>query len=176
MASGALPLALMVFILGVASATALYRGLFGRRRMHDDRLLEPGYRLGDSSAEILRGPANSNAFGAGLLEAITRRFGMKTALTPGQRRIVTTLTHAGFKGSDKLVIFRLVQLSAVAAGGFAGACAGSLFGDLTLQMALFFAAMGYFLAIRILRRMARNRQFRIDPRAAGDARSSDGLS
>jgi tight adherence protein C len=161
MANGALPAAVMVFLLGVASATALYRALFGERRMRDDRLLEPSYSLGASSATILRGQGKANGFGGDLLHAITRRFGKPAGLTPSQRRITTTLSHAGFNGFDKLVIFRLIQLSAMVTCGFAGAGVGALFGALGLQMTLAFGALGYFVAVRILRRMARNRQARI---------------
>ena len=161
MTSGALPSALLVFILGVASATALYRALFGSRRAHADRLLEPSYSGGEPSAAMLRGSANPSGFGLRLVEAITRHPGSKTALTPGQRRLATTLAHAGFNGLDKLMAFRLIQLSTAAVCGFAGAWAGSLLGDLALQMALFFGAIGYLVPFRILGRMARNRQVRI---------------
>ncbi|HXR25402.1 MAG TPA: type II secretion system F family protein [Candidatus Binataceae bacterium] len=161
MANGALPAAVTVFILSVASAIALYRALFGGQRMRDDRLLEPSYRLGESSASILRGQVNTTGFSAGLVDAMTRRFSKPAGLTPSQRRIATTLSHAGFNGFDKLVIFRLIQLSAVAVCGFAGAGVGSLFGDLGWQMALFCGTLAYFLSVRILRRMARNRQVRI---------------
>jgi tight adherence protein C len=162
MVNEALPLALMVFFLSLAGATALYRGLFGQGRVNEDRLLEPGYHhLDDSSSEILLAPANSDGFAAGVLDAMTRRFGMKTGQTPSQRLVANTLTHAGFRGSNKLIIFRLIQLSATIVCGAAGACAGSLLGNLTLQTALFFAALGYFLPIRILRRMARYRQVRV---------------
>ncbi len=161
MANGALPAAVMVFILGVASATALYRALFGGRRMRDDRLLEPSYSLGDSSTAILRGQGNTNGFGAGLLDAITRRFSKPPGLTSSQRRIATTLSHAGLNGWDKLVIFRFIQLSAVVLGGFAGAGVGSLSGSFGLQIGLLCGTLGYLLPVRILRRMAHNRQVRI---------------
>jgi tight adherence protein C len=129
--------------------------------MRDDRLLEPSYSLGQSATAILRGQGNADGFGGGLLEAMTRRFTKPVILTPSQRRIATTLSHAGFNGVDKLVIFRLIQLSAVVACGFAGAGVGALFGALGWQMALFFGTLGYLLPARILRRMARNRQVRI---------------
>jgi hypothetical protein len=54
-----------------------------------------GTHLGDSSSEILLAPANSNGFASGILDTLTRRFGMKTGLTPSQRLVAGTLTHAG---------------------------------------------------------------------------------
>ena len=157
MTSGALLAAVTVFILGVASATALYRALFGGQRMRDERLLEPSYRQGEPAAMLLRGSVNTG-FGADLLDTMTRRLGKPSGLTPGQRRVAATLSHAGFNGLDKLVIFRLIQLSALAVGGFAGVALGSLSSNLALQIALFCGALGYLLPVRMLRRMARNRQ------------------
>jgi tight adherence protein C len=160
-ANGAIPAAVTVFILGVASATALYRALFGGQRMRDDRLLEPNYRRGEQAATLLRGSGNPNGFGAGLVDTMTRRLGKPSGLTAGQRRVAVTLSHAGFNGMDKLVIFRLIQVAALAVGGLAGVALGVLSRDLAMQIALFCAALGYLLPVRVLRRMARNRQVRI---------------
>lgn len=163
MANGAIPAALMVFILGVVCATALYRALFGHGRLRDERLLEPGYGRGETAVALLRGPAAPGGFGAGLLAALTRRFANRTSLTPGQRRVAATLTHAGFHGLDKLILFRLLQLAAMAAAGGAGAYCGAAAakGHLALPLALLGAALGYVLPIRILGRIARQRQVRI---------------
>lgn len=161
MAGDALPAAVIVFILGVASATALYRALFSGRRMHSNRLLEPTYSLGESSAVILRGTANPVGAGARLIDTLTRRYVRRGALAPGQQRLAAILTHAGYHGMDKLVIFRLIQLAVVAAGAVLGAMLGSSLGGLGPQMTLMFGVLGYVLPIRVLRRMVQNRQVRL---------------
>lgn len=161
MATRALPAAVAVFILGLASATALYRALFGSARMRDDRLLEPSYRVGENVATILRGPATASGFAAGLVDFLTRRLGRPANLTPRQQRVAQTLSYAGLNGLDKLAIFRVIQLMMIGMGAFAGFAIGSLKGNLAPQMALVCGALGYLLPVRILRRMARNRQMRI---------------
>jgi tight adherence protein C len=161
MVTEALLAAVTVFVLGMASATALYRALFGAVRMRDDRLLDPSYRSSKTSATILRGPVVASRFGAGLPEFLTRRLGRPANLTPGQRRVAQTLNHAGFSGLDKLAIFRLFQLVTIGVGALAGLGLGSLKGNLGVQLALVGGTLGYLLPVRILRRMARNRQMRI---------------
>jgi tight adherence protein C len=148
--------ALTVFLLAFAGATALYRALFGGPRIGVDRLLEPGLDH-SRSISLLRGAMNPGALGD-RLEFIVGRFTRRTNLSPRLRRLGMVLGYAGFTRPDAVIIFRAVQVLSVTLCALAGVGAGSFFGRYTLQGALLFAAFGYMLPLRLLARIARNRQ------------------
>jgi len=161
MTTEALSTAIAVFVLGVACATALYRALFGVARMREDRLLEPSYSGGEAGAAILHGPAEVAGFGGTWLGAMANRMSDEGKPKPGQRQLVVLLSHAGFRGRSNLAIFYVIRLLAIAGGALVGLGLGALHGSLGPQLALIFGALGYFLPLRVLRRIGRNRQVRI---------------
>jgi tight adherence protein C len=75
-----------------------------------------------------------------------------------QRRLRAALIHAGWSGTDKLAIFRIVQLLAAIAAASIGGVAALALGYAMLPAAVFGLCIGYFLPQYILRRIARNRQ------------------
>jgi tight adherence protein C len=83
------------------------------------------------------------------------------ANSPATQRFGTMLTHAGYSGLDKLVIFRVLQIVAILGLALLFMLAAIATAHPPLLSAAAGAAAGYLIPERILRRIVHRRQIRI---------------
>jgi tight adherence protein C len=151
--------ALLVFALVAIGAAALYELIFARRRSSDERLLEPGIDAGGGTS-LLRNSPPAGLPGL-MVERIARQVREGAGLRPNQRRLTAALSHAGYVGIDKLVIFRIIQVGVAGVFGLAGAWIAWGNGSLGTEFGLVLAILGYILPNSVLRRLGRARQIKI---------------
>jgi tight adherence protein C len=147
---------IVVFILAMGGVLAAYMAL-DRRHAAFNRLSESGKKSNETDRGLIRDSIMWEGLAGRLLGWQIRRAqgqGPKTT----QRRLRAALIHAGWSGTDKLAIFRIVQLLAAIAAASIGGVAALALGYAMLPAAVFGLCIGYFLPQYILRRIARNRQ------------------
>jgi tight adherence protein C len=148
--------AIVVFILGMGGVLASYMAL-DRGHAVFNRLNEPGKKSHQTSRGLIRESIMWEGLAGRLLGWQIRREqgqGSKTI----QRRLQAALIHAGWSGTDKLAIFRIVQLLAAIVVASIGAIAALTLGYTMLPAAIIGLCIGYFLPRYMLRRIARSRQ------------------
>ena len=147
--------AIVVFVLGMTSVLLICTALFRGQAARADRLTAP---QGRTAGTLL---SRDRVRLSGLLGWVVgwqmQRMRDQGA-NPTLQRLRNLLAYAGFEGTDKLVLFRLIQLAAVAGLALAGTLAALALHIGMLTTAAVGALLGYALPVYILGRMVRIRQ------------------
>jgi tight adherence protein C len=152
--------AIVVFVLGMTSVFGLCMALFGGHRARFDRLAEPRKNTGSGSV-LSRNSVVLEGVAGRLLGWQVRRIRGQQGSKLKSQRLQSVLSDAGFRGTDKIVIFRALQFLAVGAIGSAAAMAGFALGRLALLLGISGVAAGYLIPEYLLRRLGRKRKTQI---------------
>jgi len=163
--TGALPLALTVFVLAVAGAAGIYHALYGTARVSHERLMPTP--APSTRAAASRGAANRVAARLATMAGANRRLGEMTrqsrqsgGLKPTTKRLAVALGQAGYYSLRAVVMFRLIQIASLVAMVLLGACVGLFYGRLVISVALL-GLIGYAAPRYILGRIGRRRLVRL---------------
>jgi pilus assembly protein TadC len=152
--------ATLVFVLVAAAAAALYQILFAPQHGCGDRLIERGAKI-DAGIPLLRDrPAHAGIAGA-MIERMAYCSREGRAQGPKERRLSAALTHAGYAGIDKLIIFRLIQIAVGSMFALSGAFIAWGNGSLGMEIGALFGILGYIVPNSALRRLGIKRQMKI---------------
>jgi len=150
-------IALTFFLLTTAACATLYFGVYADRVQTQERLNQ--LAISSTAAE-----AGLKSVSRGVLDWVFRRLPAPKLDTRAGKRVVQTLSHAGYGGSGAIRTFQLVRLVAVAAGLFAGFVCGRLIG-VSIPMRVLIGVFGALAANAVpgfyLGRRASARQARI---------------
>jgi tight adherence protein C len=125
-----------------------------------NRLSEPGEKSNQASRGLSRDSIIWQGLAGRLLGWQIRRAQEQGGKTT-QRRLRTALVHAGWTGTDKVAIFRILQLLTAIAAALIGDFAALGLGSSTLPTAILGFCIGYFVPQYMLRRISRRRQRQI---------------
>ncbi len=121
MPASSLFVALTFFLLTVAACATLYFGVYADRVRTEERLNQ--LAISSTAAN-----AGLKSVTHGVLDWVFHWLPAPKLDTPTGKRVVQTLSHAGYSGSGAIRTFQLARLAAVAAGVFAGFVCGSSMG------------------------------------------------
>lgn len=164
MFSDALSSALVVFVFGTASVLLICLAMFTEEPARADRLLAPATRR--AATVLSRDHVRLQGFIGWIVGWQMRRLREQNA-RPSLQKMQNLLAYAGFDGTDKLVIFRLIQLAAVVGLGALFALGGIALPVGPLPAAAFGVLLGYVIPITLLGRRARQRQRMISRQLSG---------
>jgi tight adherence protein C len=147
--------AIVVFVLGMTSVLLICVALFRGQAVRANRLTAPQSR---SAVTVLSRDRVRLGGMLGWMVGWQMQRVRAQGAKPALQKLRNLLAYAGFEGTDKLVVFRLIQLAAVAGLALAGALAAVAlqFGMLTAAAAG--ALLGYTIPMYALGRMVRIRQ------------------
>jgi len=147
--------ALVVFVFAMASVLLICLAMFAEQPARSDRLLAPSSRR--AATVLSRDHVRLQGFIGWIVGWQIRRMREQGA-KPSLQKMQNLLAYAGFEGTDKLVIFRLIQLAAVVGFGALGSLVGVAMSIGALPAAALGALLGYAIPITVLGRRAGRRQ------------------
>lgn len=147
--------ALVVFVFGAATVLLMCMAMFSGQPASVDKLTAPDKRRAGSA--LTRDQVRLHGTIGWVVGWQMRRLRQQGA-KPSLQRLQNLLSYAGLEGPEKLVIFRLVQLAAMAGFALVGVFSSYMLRFGTIPCAAVGALLGYAIPVYVLGRMVRVRQ------------------